>query len=282
MSRIFFYAGLISLTAGCVTAPQTRALMMRQRLEHQTEVLKSVEIQNVPFVDQSAGECGPATLTMAMNWAGHPITVDQISSEAMTPEKKGSLQEDLISASRREGMMAVRIDGTDSLIKELAAGHPVIIFENLGLSWYKQWHYALVYGYDLKNVQFIQNSGHDAGDHIDMSIFERSWKLSDYWGLVVLPPSETSAAASEIENMKAAAGLEQAGRDEAADLAYHAVLKRWPTSLGALVGLGNLAYKKQDFKAAVGFLKEAQTAHPDSEMIAHNLRVAEAATHKHD
>jgi hypothetical protein len=281
MKRIFFCAGLISLTAGCVTAPQTRALMMRQRFEHQTEALERVEIPNVPFVDQSAGECGPAALTMAMNWAGHPITVDQVSSEVMTPEKKGSLQEDLISASRREGMMAVRIEGTNALIKELAAGHPVIIFENLGLNWYKQWHYALIYGYDLKNVQFIQNSGHDAGEHTDMSVFERSWKLSDYWGLVVLPPSETSAAANEIENMKAAAGLEQAGRDEAASLAYHAVLKRWPTSLGALVGLGNLAYKKQDFKAAVGFLKEARTAHPDSEMVAHNLRVAEAATQKH-
>ena len=276
MKRLFHYAGLISLTAGCVTAPQTRALMQRR-----PDVLEKVEIPNVPFIDQSAGECGPATLAMAMNWAGHPVTVDQISSEVMTPEKKGSLQEDLISASRREGVMAVRIDGTNALIEELAAGHPVIIFENLGLSWYKQWHYALVYGYDLKNVQFIQNSGHDAGDHVDMSIFERSWKLSDYWGLVVLPPGETSAAASEIENMQAASGLEQVGRDEAADLAYHAVLKRWPMSLGALVGLGNLAYKKHEFKTAIGYLREARKTHPGSEMVAHNLRVAEAAARDH-
>ena len=278
MMRGLLFTGLIFLAGfslpGCVTAPQTREI-----LQHPPHVREKVEIADVPYIEQSVGQCGPATLTMALQWAGHPASIEQIAPEVMTPKKGGTLQEDMISASRREGMMAVRIDGMESLVREIAAGHPVIVFENLGLNWYQQWHYALIYGFDFRNQDLLQHSGHDKADHVDMSVFERSWKLSDYWGLVILPPGEIATAASEIENVKAAAGLEQAAHEDEAALSYHAILERWPKSLGALVGLGNIAYKKKDFKEAVSILKEAQRAHPDSEMVAHNLRVAEAATH---
>ena len=124
-----FGALAIALLAGCATtAPQTKAVLATP-----PTVAKHVEIPNVPFIEQSAGHCGPATLAMAMEWAGHPIAAEELASRVMTPAMKGSLQEDLIGASRREGMMAVKITGMSALLSELDAGHPVIIFENLGL-----------------------------------------------------------------------------------------------------------------------------------------------------
>ena len=72
------------------------------------------------------------------------------------------------------------------MLTEIAAGNPVIIFENLALSWLPQWHYALALGYDLQRQEIILHSGHDANFRWDLSKFERSWMLGDYWGLVVL------------------------------------------------------------------------------------------------
>ncbi len=270
--RLFFCFALLALAGCATTAPQTKALLMSP-----PNIAETTEIKNVPFIEQEAGQCGPATLTMAMQWAGRNLTVDQIVPKVMTPEKKGSLQEDMISASRREGMMAIHITGMDALLREIAAGHPVIIFENLGLSWYPRWHYAIIFGYDLKKEELIMHSGRDAFDRIDMRIFERSWKLSDYWALVVLNPNEISYVANEIENMRAAAGLEQVGKTEEAQKAYQKILERWPTSLSALIGLSNLAYVKKDFKSAVQYLSTAKTFHPESSVVAHNLKIAKSA-----
>ena len=269
-----FGALAVAVLAGCATtAPQSKAV-----LEAPPKVAKRIEIPNVPFIEQSAGFCGPATLAMAMSWAGHPIGVDELAPRVMTPSMKGSLQEDLVSASRREGMMAVKITGMSALLSELDAGHPVIIFENLGLSWYQQWHYALVRGYDLAEEEFVMHSGTKASEHIDMRIFERSWKLSDYWALVILRPGETAFTGTELANLQAAAGLEQAKKTKEAQTSYVAILQRWPESLGALVGLGNIAYAEKKFKQAVLYLRQAAKLYPDSSIVAHNLRVAESAT----
>jgi hypothetical protein len=54
----------------------------------------------------------------------------------------------MIGAARRHGRLAYLITGPDSMFEEVAAGHPVIVLQNLGLSWYPVWHYAVVVGYD--------------------------------------------------------------------------------------------------------------------------------------
>ena len=270
-----FGAVAIALLAGCATtAPQTKAL-----LASPPTVARHVDIPDVPFIEQSSGHCGPAALAMAMGWAGHAVSAEELAARVMTPAMNGSLQEDLVSASRREGMMAVKITGMNALLAELDAGHPVIIFENLGLSWYQQWHYALVRGYDLPKEELIMHSGPNASERTDMRIFERSWKLSDYWALVILKPGETAFTGTELANLQAAAGLEQANKTEAAQVSYVAILKRWPESLGALVGLGNIAYTEKNFKQAVAYLRKAAKLYPDSPIVAHNLKVAESSAH---
>ena len=275
MKFLIFVSSLFFLGAGCATtAPQSQEV-----LRSPPQVAPAMEIKAVPFIDQDSGQCGPASLAMAMQWAGHLIPVDQISPQVMTPSKKGSLQEDLISACRREGMMGVRLNGMKALLEELNAGHPVIIFENLGLSWYQQWHYAVVLGYDLPKEKLVMHSGHQAFERVDMRIFERSWKLSDYWGLVVLKPGDLAFAPDELANLAAAAGLEQIGKSEEARQSYLAILTRWPVSLGALVGLANLSYKRGDYQSAVSYLQMAKKSYPNNQMVAHNLRVAESAIH---
>lgn len=280
----FFYLLLFLTVAGCVSpAPQTDAFFRTLPGESEASLRAPVglplrvEIAHVPFVNQSAGYCGPATLSMAMQWAGQNTGVEMkaLGEQVFTPNNKGTFQEDLISASRRHGMMAVPISGLESLLHEIAAHHPVIIFENLGFTWYQRWHYAIVYGYDLPNRKVIMHSGPEKAKHWDIATFERSWEYGDYWGLVVLPPGELSATASELDHLSAAAGLEQIGQAQAAEKSYLSILDRWPGSLAALIGLGNLTYARKDYPAAVAYLRQALVTHPDSQIARHNLAIAE-------
>ena len=101
--------------------------------------------------------------------------------------------------------------------------------------------------------------------------------LADYWGLVVLPPGQIAEAAGELANLVAAAGLEQANHLAEAYLSYTKIIEKWPTSLGALIGLGNIAYQKKEFAASVSFLRRAVKAHPNSAVAWHNLAIAQGA-----
>ena len=214
---------------------------------------------------------------MAMGFAGKPISVEDLTSQVLTASKNGTLQSDLIAASRRRGMMAVRLSGLPSILQEVGAGYPVIIFENLAFNWFPRWHYALVVGYDLEHEDVVLHDGPTAYRHWGMRKFERSWKYSGYWGLVVLPPGELAVSADELTNSEAAAGLEESGRTEEAAVSYRQLLRRWPDSLVALIGLGNIAYARHAYRESASYLRQATKAHPESKIASSNLETAERA-----
>ena len=107
------------------------------------------KLNAVPFFPQKAYQCGPASLAMVLSWSGLQISPDELTPQVYTPSLKGSLQPAMIAATRRQGKVAYPISGAQALLREIAAGHPVIVLQNLGLSWIPVWHYAVVIGYDL-------------------------------------------------------------------------------------------------------------------------------------
>lgn len=234
----------------------------------ESHVLKTVE-----FKDQTAGFCGPASLSMAMQAAGTDIEPALLAEQMITPGLHGTLQQDLIGAARRHGMLAVPIDNFKKLIQEVSAGTPVIIFENLGLDWYQQWHYAVVVGYDITQNEVIMHSGHSAYLHENMKVFENSWKLSDYWGLVVLAPGQLAASVGEREHAKAAVALETIGKVEESARVYKSILQKWPDSLVAAIGLSKYYFDNGKSGEATAILKKAQQFHPDSAAIQKNLAI---------
>lgn len=275
--HIFKISGLVILfflVSGCVTPARQSEILLANP---PSKLPLSSIITQVEFIDQTTGYCGPAALTMLLRWVGKDIGVDQVAAQVYTPKLKGSLQTDLISATRRQGLMAVTINNMESLLIEIAAGHPVIIFENLSFNWAPNWHYAVVVGYDLQKQEIILHSGHQPFYHWDIKKFERSWMLGDYWGLVVLPAGELSASGSELSNLAGAAGLEQAGKYIEAEKSYQKILQKWPHSLVALVGLANLAYQKGQRSKSINLLRLAVKYHPDSFAAKHNLGVVETS-----
>jgi tetratricopeptide (TPR) repeat protein len=233
-----------------------------------------------PFIHQKVGHCGPATLAMAIAATGNAYDLNEIIVQAYSPEKKGTYQEAIIAASRRQGYLAIPISGFNSLLKEIESGHVVIVFENLGIKLIPQWHYALVTGYDLEKKELTMHSGPNQNQKIKFSEFELSWKLTDYWGLVVVPHNELSASADEITHLKAAAALEKLNKLSIAKIAYQTILTRWPDSLIAHIGLGNIYYALKDYPMSVHHLEIAKKLNPESEDVKNNLRIAQEALFK--
>lgn len=251
--------------AGCAT-PQTDRL-----LETPTALPPRAEVSGVPFFPQEKYWCGPAALAMALGWSGLPVTQEEIAAQVYTPGREGTLQSDMVAGARRNGRLAVPVTRLADLTAELAAGHPVVVFQNLGLEWFPVWHYAVAIGYDLGAGDLLLHSGLEARRAMPLATFERTWARADHWALLVLPPQELPVSADEVAVLRAATGLEQAGRTQEAALAYATIAERWPDSLEAWVGLGNAAYAAGDVEQAETAFRTATERHPDAGAAWNNL-----------
>jgi tetratricopeptide (TPR) repeat protein len=229
------------------------------------------ELEAVPFYPQEDYQCGPATLAMALSFSGLALQPEDLVDEVYTPSRKGSLQMAMIGATRRHGRLAYEISGLESIFQEIAAGHPVIILQNLGLSWYAVWHYAVVVGYDSGEEMVILRSGTNSRKLMPFGVFEKTWARSNHWGLLVLNPDELPAMAVEESYVKSVIGLEKARQFEAAIVGYHAALARWPQSLAARMGLGNSYYAIKNLTNSEEAFREAVRLHPHAGVAYNNL-----------
>ena len=236
------------------------------------------EVLGVPFIAQDRYYCGPASLAMVLNWSAEPGAVafdqDDLVAEVYTPEKEGTFPSDMLAAARRHGRLAVPVTDLPDLLAELEAGHPVLVFQNLGLSWVPQWHFAVAVGYDLAGPNLVLRSGEDARRVTGLETFEHTWARGDHWAITVTPPDRLPARASEAAVLTAAAGIERAGQLAAARRAYEALLDRWPESHGGLMGLGNTAFKQDDFAAAETAFRQAAQLRPEAPEPWNNLAYA--------
>ena len=92
------------------------------------------EIAAVPFLPQDELQCGPAALATALTWSGAAVTPGGAGAGGVHARARGHLQPDLLSAARRHGRLAVPVADLAALLAELAAGHPVLVLQNLGLA----------------------------------------------------------------------------------------------------------------------------------------------------
>ncbi|MEW5726983.1 MAG: PA2778 family cysteine peptidase [Pseudomonadota bacterium] len=258
MNRLVGILAALLALAGCA-GRQTEALLAAP------DGLPPVaEVASVPFHPQADKACGPASLAMVLAWSGLSTSPDSLSTQVYTPGREGSLAPDMVAAARRQGRLAVPVHGLRAVLAELAAGHPVVVFQNLGLEMKPLWHFAVAIGYDLPGRRIILHSGLDERLPMALDTFEHTWDRTGRWAMVVLPPDRLPATAGEREVVEAAAGLERVGLAPAAARAYQAVLDRWPDSLAAALGLGNARYGMGDPKAAEAAFRTAARRHPDA------------------
>jgi tetratricopeptide (TPR) repeat protein len=209
---------------------------------------------------------------MAMGAAGKTIDPSELTAQVYLPGKSGSLQIEMLASARRNGFVAYQLEPKlADLLAEIAAGQPVIVLENLAFNWYPMWHYAVAIGYDLDTENIILRSGAEQRQLLPLRTFEHTWSRSNYWALVVLPPTQLPQRADENRYVAAASALEKAGQTAAANSAYNTALQRWPQNLAARMGFGNTAYALGNLSGAEQAFHNATQQHPDAAVAFNNL-----------
>lgn len=232
----------------------------------------AASVADVPFVAQTEGHCGPAALAMTLAWSGRQVEASALAPRLITPARGGTLEHDLVSAARAEGRLALPVQGLKTVLLEVAAGHPVIVLQNLALSWYPQWHYAVVVGYDLPKGMIELHSGEDERRRVALDTFRRTFGRAGERALVVLPAERLPATGGRRPLLAAASGLERAGQPEAALLVYRRILARWPEDPEARFGEANALVALGDLEGAAGaFRIAARSAHPIAGMALNNF-----------
>ena len=211
-------------------------------------------------------------MATVLNWTGVNVTPAELAPQVYLPERQGSLQLELIGAARRHGRIPYVLQPQlESLMAEVTSGNPVLILQNLSLPWFPMWHYAVVVGFDLKSDRLVLRSGREERHEVPFKVFERTWRRSDYWAMVVLPPDRLPFTAEEIPYVQAVAPLERLSRWPDTALAYATALERWPKSLAARMGLGNSRYALGDVRGAEAAFRQATKEHPNASPAFNNL-----------
>jgi tetratricopeptide (TPR) repeat protein len=226
----------------------------------------------VPFFAQHSYQCGPAALAMTLQNAGLAVTPDELVQQVYLPERKGSLQVEMLAVPRRYGMISYQLAPRfEDLLKEIAAGNPVIVLHDQGAGPISSWHYAVVVGYDYPAGELILRSGTTRRTTLPFTIFEYFWKKSNYWSMVVLPANRIPASATESTYLSAVTAMAQSADKTVTTNAYKNLLVRWPDNLTASIALGNYYYSAGALSDAEQVLRDANRRHPDSVVVMNNL-----------
>jgi tetratricopeptide (TPR) repeat protein len=265
--------GVVLLATGCTTQDLIlQGPISASRLAQGSASSHPLDLKEIPYFPQKAFQCGPAALATVLVASGVETTPSELTPKIYLPERRGSLQLELLAATRRYGRLPYLIDGRLSgLLAQLRAGHPVLVLQNLGWKLYPLWHYAVVVGADPVDDRILLRSGTTRRKAMPASQFLKTWERAGWWGLVVLHPGELPALPIEETYIRAAASLEAAGQHQAALTAYSTALKRWPNNTLAMLGLGNTHYAQGRLPEAEAAYRHLLALHPDDLAARNNL-----------
>ncbi|MDZ7661623.1 PA2778 family cysteine peptidase [Thiohalophilus sp.] len=256
------------LPGGCAGTPQSDRLLESAP----ADLNPVVELTDVPFHPQEAYQCGPASLAMLANWQAVDITPQELTPKLYIPGKKGSLQIELLSNTRQLGLIPyVLKPELHDLLREVEAGNPVLVFQNLALDWYPRWHYAVLIGYDLNADTIILRSGTDQRRLNTLAQFERTWQRADRWAMLALQPGQLPATVEYWRYLRTLASMEQVNRHGPAAAGYRAGLQQWPEDVRLLMGLANSQYAQGQTAATMTTLHQLLDARPDYAPAHNNL-----------
>ena len=271
---------LLTGLSGCASmVPQTMGL----RDAWPAGVAVRTELAEVPFFPQQDFQCGPAALATTLVNSGAQVTPDSLVAQVYIPARQGSLQVEMLAAPRRYSRVSYQLaPRLDDLLREVAAGNPVIVLQDTGVGPITNWHYAVVIGYDYPAGELYLRSGETRRLAIPFTVFEYTWKKSNYWAMLTMPPNVIPVTATEPGYLAAVSAMERAGEARAAITAYSALLDRWPTSAAASIGLANQHYALGALNEAEVVLRRAAARHPDSVPVLNNLAQTLSDLGRHD
>lgn len=248
--RVFVAVLCVGLLAGCtlVEPGQDGSGLSRTR------------VAGVPFHPQEGFRCGPAAMASVLGWSGMEVAPAALEGQFYAVKDPRAA---LVETARRYGRLAYPISGTQAMMAELAAGHPVLVLQNLGVSREPLWNCQVAVGFDRQAGKVWVHSGDQPAKSMSLGLFERLWTESEQWGLVVLRPGDLPASVREEDYVRAAKGMEQAGRYWEAVLSYDTALSQWPRNSDAMMGLASSLYLLGDPRGAADAYRAAAASARD-------------------
>lgn len=226
----------------------------------------------MPFFPQTEYQCGPAALATVLANAGLPVTADELAPEVYVEGLRGSLQAELLAATRRHGLIPyVLAPSADALLAEVRAGRPALVLENLGVPRVPVWHYAVVVGYDADRDAIVLRSGTEERRLERSARFLRSWQRGDQWAFVAVEPGSLPATAESDVYARAVIDAERLLPSRGADAAFAAGLARWPDDELLLFSAANRRLRARDTPAAVALYRRLLELNPRHAAARNNL-----------
>jgi tetratricopeptide (TPR) repeat protein len=230
------------------------------------------ELADVAFFPQTEYDCGPAALATVLTSTGVETTPDALVEQVYVAGLKGSLQAELMAATRRAGRVPVALDQSfDRLLDEVASGRPVLVLLNLGLKRMPVWHYAVVVGYDADANRVILRSGDEPRRRERLRRFLRQWQLADQWAFVAARPGEIPVTAAPESYVRALVDAEPQLSGRAMALAYDALLARWPENSLAMFAAANHEFAGADLVRATDLYRRVLAQEPTHVAARNNL-----------
>jgi len=235
------------------------------------EKATSLVLEDTPFFPQREYQCGPAALATLLASSGVSIDADSLAPLVYLPGRRGSLQLELVSASRRYDRIPYIIDGElSAIISELRAGRPVLVLQNLGLRIIPIYHYAVVIGV-LSPDKVILRSGTTKKLVMDADQFYASWRRAGSWGMVVLSPGELPEHPDPARFLEAVIFFEISGNIIGAEQAYKTARGTWPDNQDVMFALGNNYLLQSRYREAGTVFREILMINPEHVAAANNL-----------
>lgn len=240
---------LLFLLAGCSSGPTLRDYGLAKT---------RVELADTPFFPQTQFQCGPAALATVLVASGVEVEPETLASHIYIPGRKGSLQPEIIAATRRHDRLPYVLDADlNTLLLEVASGTPVLVMQNLGLDLLPAWHYAVVVGYDSEADTLLLRSATDERLRMSRRRFEATWARADRWAMVAASLSRPPVSAGYTAWLTAASAFAELGIPASAEKAYQAATIRWPDRVVAWQALANARYALGDLPGAEAALRYA-------------------------
>lgn len=229
------------------------------------------DLEGTPFFPQKKYQCGPAALATLLVDSGVDVEPQELVPLVFIPEKKGSLQVELLAAARRYGRIGYVIDPEiNGLVAELLAGRPVLVLQNYGLKSLPSYHFAVVIGI-LPGDKVVLRSGTTRRHVMSMGRFLMSWVRSGSWAMVVLQPGELPENPDVGRYLEAVSSFEDVAGPYPAFDAYRAACNFCPDEPLLLFALGNNALGRGMDDDAISYFRRALEYDPVHIGAANNL-----------
>jgi hypothetical protein len=176
-----------------------------------------VELTGVPAFPERAYWGAPSALSSLLVQQGVDSSPGMLVKQLQLPAQEQQLEQNILKQINANGLLAYPLGAhLEDLLKQVAAGYPVLLRFSEGYAWMGMPRYAVLVGYDREEQTLLLRAGNSRRWETSFSSFSSSWESAGSWAVLLLAPLQLPAEVDAPRWLQAADALERAGQLAAA------------------------------------------------------------------